>query len=112
MVVGVADQRLRGEVEDDLGPDLGDQRGGARLVANIDDFVADQLRQRGLLEEARVGRRFEREAGDVCAQVMQPQAQPSALEAGVAGDEDALAGPGAGVHQHFHGAPCCHRSSR
>ena len=112
MIVRVPDQRLSGEVEDDFRLHFGDQSRSARLVANIDDLVPNEFGQPGLFEETRVGRRIERETRYFGAHVLEPEAQPSAFETRVAGDEDALAGPGAGVHQHFHGAPCCHNSSR
>ena len=54
--------------------------------------------------------RLEREAMQLGPELLQPQAQPAALEAGVAGEEDALAAPEIGIDAHagqshfFHGA--------
>ena len=74
MIVGVADQRLGREVEDDFGAGLGNQGGGARLIANVDDLVADEFTQPRLLEEAGIGRRIERQTRDLGSHVMQPEA--------------------------------------
>ena len=44
-------------------------------------------------EQAGLGGRRQRQAGHPRAEAVQPQAQPGSLEAGVADDEDAPAGP-------------------
>ena len=109
--IGSAHQRLRGEVEDQLGPGGGDRVLERSRVANVALDMGDQLGEARLGEEARVGR-GKREAGDVGAELVQPQRQPAALEAGMTGDQHAAAAPGIAFHQHFHGAPLAHNSSR
>ena len=46
------------------------------------------------------------------AELVKPQRKPPPLEAGVAGDQHAAAVPEIAFHQHFHGAPAVHNSSR
>jgi hypothetical protein len=59
-------------------------------------------------EEAGLGRGGEGVAGDPGAKLLQPEAEPTALEARVAGDEDAPATPEGGVWiQRLHGAQTC-----
>jgi len=80
-------------VEDDVGPELrhgGIEFGGiADVAANIFNGAADL----GCLKEAGGGAGVERVAANLCAELGEPERKPTALEAGVAGEEDAAAFP-------------------
>ena len=112
--IGLADERLGGEVKDDLRPVGGKRRRKRRVVADIGDGGNHAIADPGDVEQARRGRRLERIARDLGAERAEPQRQPRALEAGMAGDEDAPALPESGrAHHVFHGArPVLHASSR
>jgi hypothetical protein len=72
------------------------------LVAQVGDLRLDQAPHPGLVEQG--GRLVggERQAGDPCAERGQPDRRPRALEAGVAGEQDALARPEGGIGSaHF-----------
>ncbi len=108
-------QRLRREMEDDLRPRRAHRGGGRGGVAQVDDPAGEHSVEVGEPVQALV-RGGEREPGDVGAEPLQPERQPRALEAGVAGEEDALAAPecraAGAAHQRFQGArPDCHSSS-
>ncbi len=68
------------------------------VVARFNEFITNKLlggAMDGLLRHA-----------------LQPQAEPTALEAGMTRDEDAAPPPESRAHQVFHGAsPRCQRSS-
>ena len=76
-------------MEDDLGARGGDRGADRRGVGDVPAVAA-------------------REAADLGAQRLQPQRQPAALEAGVAGDQDPPPGPERGVgHGARHGRTLC-----
>ena len=74
VLVAALDGGQRGEVEDDLGARVGDCGTHGCGVGHVASVAAG-------------------EAGHLGAEGLQPQRQPAALEAGVAGDEDAPPGP-------------------
>ena len=94
--VGVADERLGGQVEDDFGGEVlqGGLEGGG--VADVAADVFDDGADAGRGEEVGVGAGVERVAADDGAFGGEPEGEPAAFEAGVAGEEDALALPGEG----------------
>ena len=102
--VGVAHQRLGGQMQHDVGPRSLHGAGQCLGVAQVGEGMAGKA---GLKpcdrEEIRLGRRRQRIAMHFRAHVGQPQAQPAALEAGVAGHEDALAAPEFPLVGHAHG---------
>ena len=89
--IALADDGLRGEMEHDVGaarvPRTAQRREVADVAANVPHTLGDMADG----EEIRIGRRRERIARDVGAELGQPQRQPAALEAGMPGHEDALA---------------------
>jgi hypothetical protein len=87
LIVAVANHGLRRHVDDDVGIAFGERGLEVLEVANVTVNGADAFADARLLEEARLGWRIERIAGDIGAQGVQPQAEPAALEAGVSGDE-------------------------
>ena len=89
--IALADDGLRGEMEHDVGPARVPRTAKRREVANVAANVANTLGDVADREEIRIGRRRERIARDVGAELRQPERQPAALEAGVPGDEHALA---------------------
>ncbi len=106
-------------MEDEVGAGQVERRPQRGRIPHVADPVVDGLLDAGGVEEHRIGIGRERVAVDVGAQVAQPQRQPAPLEPGVAGEEDPLAGVGAGEvlaggcghHQVFQGAfPLAHRS--
>ncbi len=114
--VGVADQRLRGKMEDDLRLRGLHDRGEDGGVAQVADDGVHARGDFGLAEKTRVCGRIERVAGKVRAEMLQPQRKPASLEAGVPGEKNVLACPESACghgYQTFHGArPLRHRSSR
>ena len=85
--IGQADQRLRGEVENDFRLHFSHDRLNRLGAADIGDAVIDKLADPRLFEQARTFR-LKRQAGDVCAHPVQPQSEPASLEAGVACHQD------------------------
>jgi hypothetical protein len=120
--VRVADQRLSGEVEDDLGCELlhgAIQRDG---VADIAADVFDDRTDAGHGEEIGLRRGIECVAAHAGAELREPESQPASFEPGVAGEEDSAALPGEGaagagdsvgaIYHVFQGAfPVLHSSS-
>ena len=95
-----AHQRLRRQVQHDLR--LAALHGAAHGV-EIADVAQGRLQAVGhprLVEQAGRGGRCQRQALHLGAQRLQPQGQPTALEAGVTGEEDALAVPEVWGHGH------------
>ena len=113
IVVRIADERLGSEVEDDLrlAPHSRPLRPhpcrGRRLRCGSRARRAGSAR-RGSARSAAAREKPVTSAPSWCSQ----SAQPAALEAGVARDEDSASLPGGRFHQHFQGAPSCHSSSR
>ncbi len=99
LVVGVAHQGLRREMKDDLG--LCRQKRALQQFAV--QQIADAVSRKAFgnarrLEQTGIGRGRECIAMNLGAQPLQPQRQPAALEAGVAGQEDGLALPELRAH--------------
>ncbi len=96
--VGVRDahERLGGEVEDNLLPGHGGLHGGG--VADVREARIQSVSDPGLLKQARIGRRRQGEAGYARTHFAQPQAEPGAFEAGMAGDKHAAVFPEGGIH--------------
>ncbi len=118
--VGKAHERLGGEVKNDLGLGARERPFNGREIADVAARVGasgrEDVRAHDLVK-ARLRRRVEREAVDLRAKLAQPEREPRTLEAGVPGDEHALAGIKAAEHwtnhQIFHGAsPLCHIAVR
>ena len=106
VAVAGADQRLRSQMEDELGPRLAHRGGDRRGVAQIDDLARDRRVEIDEPVERRlVGRQCN--PGDLGAEATQPEREPRSLEAGVAGEDDALAAPERAVGRH-----AGHRSRR
>src|SRR5204863_3209956 len=89
--VRLAHQRLRGEMEDDVG--LGFRHGTREVlaVAHVALDVAELLGEAKQFEVALVVERRQGIARHVGTELEQPGRQPRALEAGMAGHEDVLA---------------------
>ena len=81
-------------MEDDFGGEVVDgavEGGGvADVAANVLDFFVEA----GGSEEAGGGVGVEGVAADVGSEMREPEGEPAALEAGVAGEEDTLVLPG------------------
>ena len=97
--IGNADERLRGEVKNEFGLPFADGVFELMRVPDVLDGVLHPAFQFEREEERRL-QRGQREAVDVCAEAEQPFAKPCALEAGVAGDQHALAGVDVEVGNH------------
>jgi hypothetical protein len=72
LLVGEADQGLRGEMEDHLRLHPRDRRVDGRIIADVALFVIDQIGDACRFEQARIGRRGEREAAHLGAHRVQP----------------------------------------
>ena len=109
-------QGLGGQMKNDFRPSIEKSRLKPRQIGQIGAGVRRQHRaQPDDFEQTGLGRRLERVAMNLGAQPMQPQRQPAALEASMAGDQYRAATPKCGMkaHQIFHGArPDSHRVSR
>ncbi|MCY1418488.1 hypothetical protein D9M71_340490 [compost metagenome] len=114
IAVAFAYQGLGRQVQDDFRLHFGDQLQQHTQVAHVATAVIDAFADPRQFEQARLGRRVEGKTGDLGTQALQPKRQPAALETGVAGDQDALAGPERRAQAHcFHGAsPLLHNCSR
>lgn len=89
VVVTVLDERPRGEVEHDLGPSGRDQADHGREIADIGHRRCDVALDLRLQEQAVLPPVRRQPAGmDVRAPAGQPEAEPTALEARMAGHED------------------------
>ncbi len=95
--VARAHQRLGGQVEHDLGPRRLAREAARRRIADVADMMTVGGRGAEQVVQARRGLRGKRQPGHLRPQARQPQRQPGALEAGVAGEENALASPEVGV---------------
>ena len=86
-VVRAPHERLGGEIENDVGLCFGSGLFDQIKIADVPDgFTGESFGREGFVEIGR-GVRGKGEAVDVRAEVAQPQAEPRALEAGVAGDQ-------------------------
>jgi len=85
--IGLAHQGLGGHVDDDVR--LGLLQGGPQgeQIADVGDVAGDALPYPGQFEQAGPGIRRQRVPRDLGAELAQPERQPTALEAGVAGEE-------------------------
>ena len=118
LVVGEADERLGGEVEDEVWGGVAGDGGEAVAVHDIGAVVCgDTVVEVELVEEEGVGERVEGVAVDFSAESEEPFGEPCAFETGVACEEDAAVAEevveegwhGCGrevreVYQTFHGA--------
>ena len=88
VAVGLAHQRLGGHVDDDIR--LGLLQGGLQggQVANVGDMAGDALPYPGEFIQAGPGVGRQRVPRDLGAELAQPERQPTAFEAGVAGEEN------------------------
>lgn len=112
VIIGMPDQRLRGEMENDLRTGCLNHRPHHGRVPHIALDVRHTRRHARRREQARIGGRSQGQPRHVGPERLQPEAEPTPLEAGMARDENAAALPDV-VHQRFHGAlPAFHRSSR
>ncbi len=85
-----------------------------REIADVGDGAEDAGTVLDELPQGRRGGRLQRVTGDPRPERREPEGEPSSLEAGVAGDEDTLAGPEVrSDHHDFQGGlPLAHSSSR
>src|SRR5690606_22356884 len=90
---GVAHDRLRRQVHDDLRPAARDGAGERVGVADVADHALDVVAEGDRPEQIRIGRWGQGIAGDAGAEAREPQAEPAADEAGVTRDEDPAAAP-------------------
>jgi hypothetical protein len=74
------------------------------LVADVALDVKDTIADAGDLEQIRSGSGSEAEARDFGPEFLEPQDEPAALEAGMAGDENPAAFIGSRSAQGFHTA--------
>ena len=88
LLVGAADERLRGEMEDDARARGGEGGADGFRIADVGNHVIEALGQSELAEERRIGIGLEGEAVNFGAEQEQPFAEPTALESGVPGDKD------------------------
>ncbi len=100
VVVGEADERLGSEMEDDFGGEVVERGLQSDSVADVAANVSNIAADAGDSEEVGVSAGVERVAADDGAFGGQPQGEPSALEAGVTGEEDFSALPGEGFGRH------------
>lgn len=100
-VVAHAHQRLRRQMQHDLGLGLAHDTVEARLVADIADVALHGALDIGQHEQigARAGGKGD--AGDNGPLVGQPERQPAPLETGVSGDKDAFSSPEVRICYHF-----------
>ena len=109
--IGRAHERLRRQVEDDFRPRAlhrASRRAAAIADVGTDVLAAASCRSHGHAQRARLGRRIEREAV-TSAPSRAARARASALEAGVAGDQDPATPPerlGSRHHSLPRGAAC------
>ena len=105
MLVGIADERLGGEVKDKIRLDAEKGFFHRGSIAHVADFVFDFLREAELFKDRGRGRWRLGEAVDAGAKLDEPARQPRALEPGVAREPDGLALKCVGKHhQIFQGA--------
>ena len=105
LLVGVADERLRREVEHEIRLDAEDGFFHRFRLPHVAGFVADELGDVQLFKQRWLGGRRQGEAVDFGAQLHEPAREPRAFEAGVAGEPDGLALECVGEHhQIFQGA--------
>src|SRR6185437_13212777 len=109
LAVAGADQRLRGQMEDDLRPGRLDQRCNRRRIANIAKFAVTKHGSGRLREKIGDRRRRQADARYARPQPMQPERKPRTFETAVAREQDTLAAPErhrwrARQCQIFHGA--------
>src|SRR6185312_145221 len=103
------------EMEDHLRIERGDRFARGDLVADVATAIVEHFRDARRFEEARLRGRLERVAAHLRTEAREPERKPASLEAGMAGDEDALVPPRGRVDAHhaFQGArPLDHSSSR
>lgn len=114
VLVGIAHQGLCRHVDDDLWAVFSEDCLQFGQVTDIPDDTGHAFANISNFEQARVGRRRQCITHHVGTHGLQPERQPTALEAGVAGQQDAFAIPKCWIHdQTFHGAlPDCQNSSR
>ena len=112
--IGIAHKRLSGHVDNDLGTVFSEGRLQFGGVTDITNDAGHAIADLGNFEQARTGRRSQRITHHVRTHRLQPQRYPAPLEAGVPGQQHALAIPECRIQDHtFHGAwPDCHNSSR
>ena len=91
--VAAPHQRLRRQMEDDLRIAVRHRAAQGVGVANVGDLAVAEAADVGSVEQVMVPLRRQRVAGYPGAHLRQPECQPAALEAGMAGQQDALAGP-------------------
>ena len=101
-------------MDDNLGPGACHGIGKSRAIPNVAFNVRNQFANPGHLEQAGIGGRGKRIARNLRAQVGEPQAEPGAFEARMAGEEDPPPRPECSPSYHvFQGALCViHNSSR
>ena len=98
-LIGEADERLRGHVEDNLGLEIARADWSAarsRTSARMDLSLAVEIKQ---AIETGIGGRIKRVATEIGAHGQQPESQPTTLEAGVSGKENLAGFPEAWVHR-------------
>src|SRR5271157_2680831 len=100
ILVATTHDRLRSHMNNNFGTALGDRTLKSREVANVGANRADGARNPRLLEQVRLSRRIERVAGNLGSERIQPQRQPTSLETGMSGQEDAAALPECAVKPH------------
>ncbi len=105
LAVGNAHERLRGEVENELGLPVANRVLKLMRIPDVLNGVLHPALQFER-EEQRLLRRGQRQSVHVCAEAEQPFAKPRALETSMAGDEHALAGVGAQRIGEVHGYDC------
>jgi hypothetical protein len=91
LLIGEANEGLGGEVEDEFRAEVADEVGEREGLADVLDVMTQAGLEVELLEEGGIGVWREGDAGDLGTEIEEPLAEPRALEAGVAGDEDAAA---------------------
>ena len=107
LLVCEPDDRLCGEVEDDIRLGLGKRITQAGRIPDIRLDVGDALAHAGDIEQGRLGRGRKGVAGDLGPERTKPQRQPRPLETGVPRHEDTPAGVSA-AKQMLH---VCHLSA-
>ena len=85
-------QRLRRQVKDNLGLERLHDVAHVLKVAHVAHLVAQTRGQTRQFEKTWFGWRWQGEAGDIGAELREPQCQPAAFETRVPGDENAPAG--------------------
>ena len=117
LAIGASHQRLSGEVEHDFGTPAGEDRTHILVIADVAHGRAEAALQPAKREERRRGAGRQRQAGDDGAHIEQPDSEPAAFEAGVAGNQHAPAAPELAVHHRPRqtaqaAAPVSHRLLR